>query len=247
MLTFDCKTNVYSSCAAVNISKEAETLKATRGRLDSTGRQPDHQRFVQNHCLPLISSSTYFVGVSETSNSSWAELEGYMIGNIQVYPPTLITKQILILKYLTPMGEYQEVHNFTRQKPNAIYSVFCFQFLSHVFENDALNLILRYANVRETREARLAFEALKYLSSLLCHKKFSIEFINNKGLEVSVLPYKRTRQICILIFFQCLLEVPRPSIAATGVSICLYYLGYCEEAMERICLLPKYIISSLVK
>ncbi|XP_018331272.1 DDB1- and CUL4-associated factor 1 isoform X2 [Agrilus planipennis] len=146
---------------------------------------------------------------SETSNSSWAELESYVIGTMQMYPPTLATKQILILRYLTPMGEYQE-------------------FLSHVFENNALELILCYVNVRETKEARLAFEALKYLAALLCHKKFSIEFIHCKGLE-------------------CLLEVPRPSIAATGVSICLYYLGYCEEAMERVCLLPKYIVNSLVK
>ncbi|KAI4465923.1 vprbp protein-related [Holotrichia oblita] len=145
---------------------------------------------------------------SETSNSSWAELESFMIGSIQIFPPTLATRQILILRYLTPMGEYQE-------------------FLSHVFENQALELVLSYVNVKETKEARLAFEALKYLAALLCHKKFSIEFINCRGLET-------------------LLDVPRPSIAATGVSMCLYYLGYCEEAMERVCLLPKYIVSRLV-
>lgn len=145
----------------------------------------------------------------ETSNSSWAELESFMIGTVQIFPPTIATRQILILRYLTPMGEYQE-------------------FLSRVFENNALELILSYVNVRQTKEARLAFEALKYLASLLCHKKFSIDFIQLKGLEA-------------------LLEVPRPSIAATGVSICLYYLGYCEEAMERVCLLPKFIVTNLVK
>lgn len=163
-------------------------------------------------CLFIINLITAPTGggvISEASNSSWAELESYMIGTLQLYPPTLATKQILILRYLTPMGEYQE-------------------FLSHVFEHNALELILYYVNVKETKEARLAFEALKYLAALLCHKKFSIEFIQGKGLE-------------------CLLEVPRPSIAATGVSICLYYLGYCEEAMERVCLLPKYIVSHLVK
>ncbi|KAF5303319.1 hypothetical protein FQA39_LY10058 [Lamprigera yunnana] len=147
--------------------------------------------------------------IPDSSNSSWAELESYMIGNLQLHPPTLATKQILILRYLTPMGEYQE-------------------FLGHVFENNVLELILNYVNIKETKEARLAFEALKYLAALLCHKKFSIEFIQGKYLE-------------------CLLDVPRPSIAATGVSICLYYLGYCEEAMERVCLLPKYVVSKLVK
>lgn len=106
------------------------------------------------------------------------------------------------------MGEYQE-------------------FLGHVFEQNALELILKYINVRETKDSRLAFEALKYLASLLCHKKFSIEFLNVGGL-------------------QKLLDVPRPSVAATGVSICLYYLAYCEDAMERVCLLPMHVISDLV-
>lgn len=103
--------------------------------------------------------------ISETSNSSWAELENYLKGSIQMYPPNLATKQIVILRYLQPMGEYQE-------------------FLSHVFEQNALELILKYVNIRETKETRLGFEALKYLAALLCHKKFAIEFIHYRGLEV---------------------------------------------------------------
>lgn len=152
--------------------------------------------------------STHLTLLEGNSNSSWAEMESYVIGNIQMHPLTLATRQMLILRYLTPMGEYQE-------------------FLGHVFEQNALDLILKYINVRETKDSRLAFEALKYLASLLCHKKFSIEFLNVGGL-------------------QRLLDVPRPSVAATGVSICLYYLAYCEDAMERVCLLPKHIISGLV-
>ncbi|CAG4959101.1 unnamed protein product [Colias eurytheme] len=144
-----------------------------------------------------------------SSNSSWVEMETYVIGNIQIHPPTDATKQMLILRYLTPMGEYQE-------------------FLSHVFEKDALGLILGYLNVRESKDSRLAFEALKYLAALLCHKKFSIDFINMGGL-------------------QKFLEVPRPSVAATGVSICLYYLAYCEDAMERVCLLPRRTLADLVR
>lgn len=46
---------------------------------------------------------------SDCSNSSWAEIEPFVIGNVQMYPPTLATRQYFILKYLTPMGEYQEV------------------------------------------------------------------------------------------------------------------------------------------
>ncbi|KAI5729591.1 hypothetical protein M8J76_004335 [Diaphorina citri] len=101
-------------------------------------------------------------------------------------------------------------------------------FISHVFEKSALDLILTFISMRESKNSRLAFESLKYLAALLCHKKFSIEFINLHGL-------------------QRLLEVPRPSMAATGVSICFYYLAYCEDAMERVCTLPRDIISELVR
>ena len=58
---------------------------------------------------------------------------------------------------------------------------------------------------------------LQYLAALLCHKKFAIEFINLGGV-------------------QRLLEVVRPSVAATGVSMCLYYLAYFDVAMERVSL-----------
>nr|XP_031831732.1 protein mahjong isoform X2 [Nomia melanderi] len=176
----------------------------------STHRPSNSPRYnLSKNSAPLLqSSSTPSTLLEGNSNSSWAEMESYVIGNMQIHPPTLSTRQMLILRYLTPMGEYQE-------------------FLGHVFEQNALELILKYINVRETKDSRLAFEALKYLASLLCHKKFSIEFLNVGGL-------------------QKLLDVPRPSVAATGVSICLYYLAYCEDAMERVCLLPKHVISDLV-
>lgn len=44
-----------------------------------------------------------------------------------------------------------------------------------------------------------------------------------------------------------MLRVPRPSISATAVSICLYYLAYCEDAMERICLMSQPIVPEVVK
>ncbi|XP_055598270.1 protein mahjong, partial [Uranotaenia lowii] len=128
---------------------------------------------------------------------------------IPIYPATIATSQMLILRYLTPMGEYQE-------------------FLPYVFEHNAMSLIFRYIENLDAKDTCLAFEALKYLASLLCHKKFSLEFIANGGLER-------------------LLKVPRPSLAATGVSIALYYLAYCEDAMERICLMFQKIITELVK
>ncbi|XP_050032227.1 DDB1- and CUL4-associated factor 1 isoform X2 [Dermacentor andersoni] len=146
--------------------------------------------------------------ISECSNSSWAELEPLMIGSQQVFPLTVEMQQRLILQYLTPLGEYQEL-------------------LGAVLEAKTLHLLLHYANLKENRDVRLAFEALKYLAALLCHKKFALEFIAVGGL-------------------QRLLEVHRPSVAATGVSICLYYLAYSEDAMERVCMLPQSVLADLV-
>ncbi|XP_039287323.1 DDB1- and CUL4-associated factor 1 [Nilaparvata lugens] len=191
---------------SVRRSSDSESLVGRRKSMDCGMSSPPTHAQLRPSAAHVHASP---FNVSDCSNSSWVEMESYVIGNVQMFPPILVTRQIFILKYLTPMGEYQE-------------------FLSHVFEKNALELILQFINLRESKHARLAFEALKYLASLLYHKKFSIEFINMNGL-------------------QKLLEVPRPSIASTGVSICLYYLAYCEDAMERVCLLPQHILSDLVR
>lgn len=67
--------------------------------------------------------------------------------------------------------------------------------------------------------------SLQYLASLLLHKKFAAEFVAHGGV-------------------QKLLEIPRPSMAATGVSLCLYYLAYNQDAMERASDVPKQILKT---
>ncbi|CAL1260932.1 unnamed protein product [Larinioides sclopetarius] len=146
--------------------------------------------------------------LNDSSNSSWVELEQYVIGSYQVYPLNIAVEQRFILEYLTPMGEYQDL-------------------LGHIVEEKALPLILKYIDLHQNPDVRLAFEALKYLASLLCHKKIAIEFLNIGGLQL-------------------LLKVPYPSVAATGVSICLYYLAHIEEAMEKICFSLSSLIPDLV-
>ena len=46
---------------------------------------------------------------NDCSNSSWAEMSSYIVGTYQMFPVTNETKQVFILKYLRPVGEYQEV------------------------------------------------------------------------------------------------------------------------------------------
>ncbi|KAK3855993.1 hypothetical protein Pcinc_037639 [Petrolisthes cinctipes] len=160
-----------------------------------------------NHLPPTQTPSP--IAPSKTvSNSSWAEMRAHIVGTYQMHPVTRDSKQMFILMYLRPIGEYQES-------------------LGHVYEHNTMDLIFHYLDVRRTAHSRLSFEALRFLGSLLFHKKFCIEFVNVGGI-------------------QKLLQVPRPSLPADGVSLCLWYLGYCEEAVERICQLPDSVLTQLV-
>lgn len=162
-----------------------------------------------NGTLDSFPSTSNMSMLHETSRDALGSSAFVKRVYIPIHPHTADAAQMLIIRYLTSMGEYQE-------------------FLGLVFENKTLQLICRYIKNLNKRDTCLAFEALKYLASLLCHKKFALEFIAYGGLQL-------------------LLSVPRPSIASTGVSITLYYLAYCEDAMERICTMPKAIITELVK
>uniref|UniRef100_A0A673G4S2 DDB1- and CUL4-associated factor 1 n=1 Tax=Sinocyclocheilus rhinocerous TaxID=307959 RepID=A0A673G4S2_9TELE len=146
---------------------------------------------------------------SELSNSSWTEMSPWVIGNnYHLCPLTPGIEQRLILQYLTPLGEYQEL-------------------LAVFMQLGARELLMHYMDLKQTNDAQLTFEALKYLASLLLHKKFAAEFVSHGGVPK-------------------LLEIPRPSMAATGVSLCLYYLAYNQDAMERVCMLPHSLLSEVV-
>ena len=74
-------------------------------------------------------------------------------------------KQRLILQYLTPLGDYHEL-------------------LSPILAHNAMDLIFFYINLKENQDVRLAFEALRFLAVVLCHKKFAAEFISRGGIQV---------------------------------------------------------------
>ncbi|XP_059103734.1 DDB1- and CUL4-associated factor 1-like isoform X1 [Peromyscus eremicus] len=112
-----------------------------------------------------------------------------------------------------------------------------FQYLTPVGEYQELlptfmqlgcrELMMFYIDLKQTNDVLLTFEALKHLASLLMHNKFAIDFVAHGGV-------------------QKLLEIPRPSMAATGVSKCLYYLSSNQDAMERVCMHPYSVLSDVV-
>uniref|UniRef100_A0A3Q1G538 DDB1- and CUL4-associated factor 1 n=1 Tax=Acanthochromis polyacanthus TaxID=80966 RepID=A0A3Q1G538_9TELE len=141
--------------------------------------------------------------------SSWSQMSSVVIGSdYSLEPLSPAMEQRLVLQYLTPLGDYQEL-------------------LAVFMQLDTRSLLMNYIDLRLTRNVQLTFDALLYLASLLLHKKFAAEFIAHGGV-------------------QKLLQIPRPSMAATGVSLCLYYLAYNQDAMERVCTLPDGVLSDTV-
>ncbi|CAG0901343.1 unnamed protein product [Cyprideis torosa] len=92
---------------------------------------------------------------------------------------------------------------------------------------DALSLTLRYVEHKSVFHSRLIFQALRFLASFLCHKKICLDFLHARGIEK-------------------LLTLPRPSVAATGTSMCFYYLTCSEEAMEELHHYPRAMLQQLV-
>lgn len=79
---------------------------------------------------------------NDCSNSSWAEIQPYLIGSSKIYPITPELSQRYIFRYLSTMAE-------------------CNELLSHVFEYDVLSLILNNMDLNKNRDVRLALESIK--------------------------------------------------------------------------------------
>uniref|UniRef100_A0A4W5QJ73 DDB1- and CUL4-associated factor 1 n=1 Tax=Hucho hucho TaxID=62062 RepID=A0A4W5QJ73_9TELE len=196
----DNSSHKTSSCTSSSIKGLMKPVSAPRAEREN-GRKVKQKL---NFSLPEPERN-----FSELSNSSWSEMSPWVIGNnYHLYPLTPEMEQRLILQYLTPLGEYQEL-------------------LAVFMQMGACELLIHYMDLKQTNDVQLTFEALKYLASLLLHKKFAAQFVAHGGV-------------------QKLLEIPKPSMAATGVSLCLYYLAYNQDAMERVCMLPHSILSDVV-
>ena len=101
-------------------------------------------------------------------------------------------------------------------------------FLQHIVDENIRELLFDLINLRENRDARLSFESLRFLCGLFCHKKICMEWVANGGIQI-------------------LIDVPRPSIAATAVSQCLYYLACDDPSMEKVCQLPQTTLHKMIQ
>ncbi|KAM4721194.1 DDB1- and CUL4-associated factor 1 [Rhinophrynus dorsalis] len=197
----------------IDVSFQLETSPGPGVLLNSGGCGPSRRLKLDSDAHRKVKHKLNFSepdrAPSELSNSSWSEMSLWVVGtNYNLFPLTPAIEQRLILQYLTPLGEYQEL-------------------LPIFMQLGSRELMMYYIDLKRTNDVLLTFEALKHLASLLLHNKFAAEFVAHGGV-------------------QKLLEIPRPSMAATGVSMCLYYLSYNQDAMERVCMHPHKVLMDVV-
>lgn len=135
----------------------------------------------------MLNYDTVCVECADCSNSSWQEMEPLIIQSYQIYPVTSEVQQRLILSYLTPMGEYQEVSTgnkdsliielhllYTHTNTENISSArmrlclckgICFQLLPEVFQNKAMDIVFHYLDYQNNIDVRLGFIAVRVRTS----------------------------------------------------------------------------------
>ncbi|MFH4974522.1 hypothetical protein AB6A40_001231 [Gnathostoma spinigerum] len=138
------------------------------------------------------------------SNSQWEVEEKSRLGEYCIYPLTIVIEQRLILQYLAQTGKYSDL-------------------LAVTFENRALDPIMAYLRSKEKLDLRLLFDALKYLISILVHRRIVLEFVSNGGVEL-------------------LCNIRKKSLPSVVVGTCLYYIAYISDAMEELCTMPERVL-----
>lgn len=112
-------------------------------RKNKSAKQGDRESFRKAKQKLGFSSSDPDRMFIELSNSSWSEMSPWVIGtNYTLYPMTPAIEQRLILQYLTPLGEYQEL-------------------LPIFMQLGSRELMMFYIDLKQTNDVLLTFEALK--------------------------------------------------------------------------------------
>ncbi len=101
--------------------------------------------------------------------------------------------------------------------------------MPYMYDGGVLRFVYKFMESDySARDIRLTFEAIRLLANLLCHRCIHLDFVESRGLEL-------------------VLRVPRPSVAATALSVVLYYTAYFEDAMERVRAFLYFLRSGLAR
>ncbi|TKR68560.1 hypothetical protein L596_024524 [Steinernema carpocapsae] len=181
-------------------------LKAAAGALNATD---EPEKTPKNRKKSLKALETPLEAMDNGwSNSSITQLNKITYKPQILWPLSYVIEQRMIFQYLVTLGEFQDL-------------------LSAVIENNTLDLLLKYLDLNNTRDVRLTYDAIRFISSLLVHRKFAFAWIAKRGVEK-------------------LMRVVRESMASIGVATCLYYLSYSNDVMEAVCSLPESTLDEIV-
>ncbi|MCP9265711.1 Vprbp protein [Dirofilaria immitis] len=117
----------------------------------------------------IRSSSTVLLGsfIEGKINCQWTVMQKRRLGEYRIFPLTTVMEQRLIIQYLTPVGEYQDL-------------------LKETYENRSLDLVLRYLEGACSHDSRLIFDVLKYLAGLLVHRRLALDFVAAGGVNLLI-------------------------------------------------------------
>lgn len=97
----------HKTSSRVNSAAKPEEGGLRKNKAAKQGDRENFRKAKQKLGFSTSDPDRMFV---ELSNSSWSEMSPWVIGtNYTLYPMTPAIEQRLILQYLTPLGEYQEV------------------------------------------------------------------------------------------------------------------------------------------
>lgn len=133
------------------------------------------------------------------SSTSWSEMSSMVIGSdYHLLPLSPAMEQRLILQYLTPLGDYQEVRHLKRSMHGGSQ---CFFFLTRVHESlsllqllavfmqmDTRSLLMNYIDLWQTKTVQLTFDALLVRLSASKHVSDTL----------TPLIYNMTNAVCFL-------------------------------------------------
>ncbi|XP_043406304.1 DDB1- and CUL4-associated factor 1 isoform X6 [Chelonia mydas] len=130
----------HKTSSRVNSATKLEDMGLRKSK---SGKQHERDSFRKAKQKLGFSSSEPERMFVELSNSSWSEMSPWVIGtNYTLYPLTPAIEQRLILQYLTPLGEYQEL-------------------LPIFMQLGSRELMMFYIDLKRTNDVLLTFEALK--------------------------------------------------------------------------------------
>lgn len=133
-ISFHLDSGHKTSSRINSATKPEEGLKKNK-----SAKQGDRESFRKAKQKLGFSSSDPDRMFVELSNSSWSEMSPWVIGtNYTLYPMTPAIEQRLILQYLTPLGEYQEV-SLLRNAPFTLWDYIFLCYLIALYTYMFLN------------------------------------------------------------------------------------------------------------